>query len=328
MFGFGTGKFKNILGLYVCTVLVSFNSCSLKRWSEPQFSYFRYFFCLEDTDDNLCMVPIDGGEDYETEEDWCQDKYNASSCTYIRDEAQADAGFALLAFYTGLAASGCVLLLLMFLMINLLETIISRPIVQKSRETNVPAWLLLPTVGTGLVGAVFVFSPSSLLSSISGTEGAWIGIVYLVSAALFLVALLLGWFLSAFTIRNNIDKNNKNVAVLIVIGVMAANTVMLAAIFVASIMFSGNLLITPIDQSARGQVACFVDRGVSCTCCDCEITEDVCPEWTLEEVTKILQSQLKQSGTLAAIFILYSISVLRFSFVLRKHLTLYQIDYV
>ena len=108
-----------------------------------------------------------------------------------------------------------------------LYRIISKPIVQKSRETNVPAWLLLPTIGNAAVGAIFVFSPSSLLSAISGAEGAWIGIVYLVAGALFLVALLLGWYLSTFTIQNNKDKKTKNIAVIIFISIMAANTVRL-----------------------------------------------------------------------------------------------------
>ena len=103
---------------------------------------------------------------------------------------------------------------------------------------------------------------------------------------------------------------------------------MLATIFVASIMFSGNLLLAPIGESERGEVACFVDRGVSCTNCDALIPRNRCPEWTLEEVTKILQTQLKQSATLAAIFFLYAVSVLRFGFVLRRHLAMYQIDYV
>jgi hypothetical protein len=275
------------------------------------------------------LVPLEGGE-YEDEDAWCLDLHNSTACEFIRDDAQRRASFSLVAFYTGLAASGCFLLLLMLLMVDSLESIISKPIVQKSRETNVPAWLLLPTVGTALVGAIFVFSPSSILSAISGTEGSWIGIVYLVAGALFLVALLGGWFLSTFSIRSNIDKKNKNVAVIIVIGVMAANTVMLATIFVASIMFSGALLVTPLGEEGRGAVACIVDRGVTCTNCDDDAipSSTVCPEWTLEEVTTILQTQLKQSATLAAIFILYSISVLRFGFVLRKHLAMYQIDYV
>jgi len=109
---------------------------------------------------------------------------------------------------------------------------------------------------------------------------------------------------------------------------MAANVVMLATIFVTSILFSANLINVPIDESQRGIVACNVDRGETCTRCDDLIPSLRCPEWTLQEVTTILQTQLKQSATLASIFILYAVSVLRFGVTLRKHLSLYQIDYV
>ena len=264
--------------------------------------------------------------------------------------------YSLLTFYTALAIWGICVLVLLMLMINSLERIISKPIVQKSRESNVPAWLTLPTTGCALVGAIYLYSPSSLLTSSSNSESSWIGVVYLVSAGLFFTAAMLGWFLSTFQIRNSADKKNKNVAVIIFIGklhqklnrtiivdtlhatdtfcsssitgVMAANTVTLATLFVASIIFSADLVNAPIDESARGEVACQIDRGASCTMCDAVLHRDRCPEWTLDDVTKILQTQLKQSATLAAIFILYAISALRFGFLLRKHLSMYQIDYV
>jgi hypothetical protein len=235
--------------------------------------------------------------------------------------------YALLTFYTALAIWGIFVLILLMLMINSLERIISKPIVQKSRESNVPAWLTLPTTGCALVGSIYLYSPSSLLTSSSNSQSSWIGYVYLVSAGLFFTAAMLGWFLSTFQIRNSADKKNKNVAVIIFIGVMAANTVMLATLFVASIIFSADLVNAPIDESARGEVACQVDRGASCTMCDAKIARNRCPEWILDDVTLILQTQLKQSATLAAIFILYAISALRFGFLLRKHLSMYQIDY-
>lgn len=110
----------------------------------------------------------------------------------------------------------------------------------------------------------------------------------------------------------------------------------LASIGVASIMSSISLLTDPVSESVRGRVACFVDKNVSCTNCpdvedEFKVDEDpfnVCPQWTLDEVTKVLQTQLKQSATLAFIFILYAITVLRFGLGLRRHLALYQIDYV
>lgn len=51
-------------------------------------------------------------------------------------------------------------------------------------------------------------------------------------------------------------------------------------------------------------------------------------EWTNQDVTRIIQTQLKQSATLAAIFFLYAFSALRFGFSLRLSVSRYEIDYV
>eukprot|EP00934_Nitzschia_sp_Nitz4_P002020 Nitzschia sp. Nitz4//scaffold35_size145790//96905//99466//NITZ4_003040-RA/size145790-augustus-gene-0.136-mRNA-1//-1//CDS//3329549154//2020//frame0 len=297
-------------------------------WLEPQMSIFRDYFCEEGTENSKCLVPILGGEEFDSEDDWCQSFYNATDCLDIQEEAQSDMLGVVLQFYTGLAGWGTILLFLMLLMVDALERIISKPIVQKSRETNVPAWLSLPTLTNALVGLILLFSPSSLMSSSSGSDSSWIGILYLVASALFLIALITGWFLSAYTIKNQGDKKTKNLAVIILITVMVCAVLLLTAIVVASLLFSANLLETPVREGERGEVACVVDHGASCTNCDAEIPSNRCPEWTLDDVTTILRAQLKQSATLASIFILYAISVLRFGITLRKHLSMYQIDYV
>ena len=51
-------------------------------------------------------------------------------------------------------------------------------------------------------------------------------------------------------------------------------------------------------------------------------------EWANGDVVRIIQTQLKQSATLAAIFFLYAISALRFGFSLRLTVSSYEIDYV
>eukprot|EP00538_Stauroneis_constricta_P000135 CAMPEP_0119551834 /NCGR_PEP_ID=MMETSP1352-20130426/4968_1 /TAXON_ID=265584 /ORGANISM="Stauroneis constricta, Strain CCMP1120" /LENGTH=1110 /DNA_ID=CAMNT_0007597951 /DNA_START=132 /DNA_END=3464 /DNA_ORIENTATION=+ len=297
-------------------------------WQERTLSWFREQYCEDGTAHTLCIVPIDGGPDYATEDDWCMALHNSTECTDIRDDAQDTMEYSLIIFYTCMGAWGICLLVLLVFMINSLERIITKPIVQKSRETNVPAWLTLPTAGCALVGAIFRYSPSSLLSSSSGADNSWVGLLYLVASGLFMIAALAGWFLSAFSIRRSADKRWKNFAVTLFIGLMAANAVILATIFVSSLTFSGNLGTNVVNEKDRGNVACFVDRSVSCTKCDAENPQDRCPEWSLGEVTQLLQTQLKQSASLAAIFIVYAISVLRFGIVLRKHLSLYQIEYV
>lgn len=292
-------------------------------WTQDQLSWFRQRYCANGTADTLCMVPIDGGPDFVSEEAWCEEKYDSVNCTEIRDDAQADTTLFLILFYTALASWGVVLLFLLLLVKHSLERIISKPIVQKSRETNVPGWLALPTIATALTGSIFLFSQSSVLRALQ--QQKWIGILYITSSVLFLVAVLMGWLFSALPIRSNVDKRNKSRALILFIAVQAINALTLGTIFVSSLIWSTNLNLT---DGERGDVACVINDS-DCTQCDeAQSSEDKCPEWTDDEVTSILRTQLKQSATLAAIFILYALNVLNYGIVLRRHLSMYQIDYV
>ena len=56
-----------------------------------------------------------------------------------------------------------------------------RDIVQTSRESNVPGWMLLPIIGCLTVGSIFLFSPSSVISGSSeSTNSQWVGVLYIV----------------------------------------------------------------------------------------------------------------------------------------------------
>lgn len=303
---------------------------SILRWAAPHMTWFRKTFCPDGTSNDKCIVPIDGGQGFENEEEWCLEFYGDTDCADIRDTAQTDMNRSILIYYTALAGWSSALLFIILLMVNSLERIISKPIVQKSRETNVPLWLSLPMLTNAIVGLVFLFSPSSLLTSSSGSDTTWIGPLYLIAAALFLVGLLTGWYLSVFTIRNSSDKQTKSVAVIIFIFVMFANALMLGVIFVACILLSTNLITSAITEEQVDDVACRLDFDISCTQCDLDPSEDLrrCPEWSENDVTRILLTQLKQSASLAAIFILYAVSMLRFGVTLRTYLSRYQIDYV
>ena len=112
-----------------------------------------------------------------------------------------------------------------------------------------------------------------------------------------------------------------------------ANNLYPMVVFAASLVFSVDLVDYGISDEERGSIACYVDTANSCTNCypndeGWDPTEPQCPEWTLDDVVKVLQTQLKQSATLAAIFLIYAFSALRFGFVLRSHVSRYQIEYV
>jgi hypothetical protein len=99
-----------------------------------------------------------------------------------------------------------------------------------------------------------------------------------------------------------------------------------ASIFVQSILQSSNVVDIPLDDQLRGELACTIAAS-SCSYCDVEGKRE-CPEWTDDDVKVVLQTQLKASAALSAIFMIYSVGALRFGFVLRSHIIRYQIDYV
>lgn len=178
-----------------------------------------------------------------------------------------------------------------------------------------------------MIGCILLFSPSSIVQAL-GTESSWIGIVYLTCGATFFLSAMLGWFISAFSILNSRDKRNKICAVLLFISLMMCTILLLGTIFSVSIALSVNLVGYDLGDDLRGTVACAIDTVNSCSLCNNSSDDRECPEWTEGEVVKILQTQLKQSATFAAIVLIYSFGSLRFGFVLLKHISVYQIDYV
>jgi hypothetical protein len=142
---------------------------------------------------------------------------------------------------------------------------------------------------------------------------------------LFFLAAMLAWHINAVSIRSTRDKRWKSVAILAFIFLMVSLLVMLITIFTASILFSVDIADVFLGPN-RGDFACFLDRSGSCSRCDELVGR--CPEWSTEDVKKVLQSQAKSSATLAAMFLIYAGSAIRFGFNLRRHNSMYQIDYV
>lgn len=214
------------------------------------------------------------------------------------------------------------------LMINALEHIISRPLVQKSRESNVPAWMSFPIASCVTFGLIFSFSNSSVLNTRAQNEVTWIGPLFLVTAALFFVSAIVGWYIGAKPVMNTRHKRNKLISIWAFIIMMICILILLTTIFATCIAFSVSLVDVPISESQRGDVACFLDESGSCTLCDDANRSNRCPEWSIPDVTKVIQTQAKASASLAAILMLYALSALRFGLGLRRHIRMYQIEYV
>jgi len=164
------------------------------------------------------------------------------------------------------------------------------------------------------------------LSTRSTAKVSWIGPLYLATAGLLTVAALVGWYIGSRSILSTRDKRRKMIAIYFFIVTMIVILVVLAIIFSTSIAYSVKLEADGVEPEVRGSVACFIDNAGGCT--RCEEVDFRCPEWTNDDVITVLQSQAKNSATLAAIFLIYVVAALRFGIATRKHVTMYQIDYV
>jgi hypothetical protein len=94
------------------------------------------------------------------------------------------------------------------------------------------------------------------------------------------------------------------------------------------VAFSFYLGEVPISDSSRATIACFFNED----CHGCQSPslppDQVCTSFTEGDVDSIVRTQCKSVATLSVIFIIYCWSLIRFGFLIRKHLATYQIEYV
>jgi hypothetical protein len=164
-------------------------------WTSPSMAWFRYVFCDPGTANNKCAAPFLGGENYTSIDEWCEGEYGSNDCASLRSNAIDETSRVSYFFFYLNAILGGVLVILLLLSLGLLEGLISAPIVQRSKETNVPLWLTFPIIFCFGGGFVLLFSPQSFVNDKSGTNIYWISVCYILSGATFTVSALLGWFM-------------------------------------------------------------------------------------------------------------------------------------
>lgn len=254
-------------------------------WGAEATAWFRYQTCASGTYNTLCVVPIDGLPFFDSADDWCDFYYNSSACVPIRNAAQAKTNKWCLVFYLMNGILGIVVFLLLLLMVKVLEGVITRPIMQKSRERNIPMWLTLPMFGCAFTGAVLLFSPSSILKIDTDTLiKSWPGVLYLIAAALYAIAALLGYCMSRFSILNSRDKRTKSCMILLFIFVMTLTLLSVAALFVGCVLLSTRYVDSTMNDQLRGNLACSISAG-SCSDCDNDEGLPQCPQWTESDVS-------------------------------------------
>jgi len=136
----------------------------------------------------------------------------------------------------------------------------------------------------------------------------------------------MGIILKLYTVLNKRQKKCKQGLVMVFIMTIILTIFGITTIFVTSIIYSLNIV--QIPTNTYNSIACMLDTGGSCTGCESPNPAKVCPEWSENDVSRVLKTTMKQSATVAAIFLVYALITLRYGVILFNHVSNYQIDYV
>ena len=224
-------------------------------WGDPSMRTSRELFCYPGTANAQCSVPILGGVDYPSEKQWCIDKFNATDCTAIRDSAQGKYVVSSQIFYTSVGIWACGLVLLLSLTLCILQAIITLPIVQRSKESNIPLWLTFPIIGCYTIGYLLFSSQTALTYELQDVY--WIALVYLLSGGAFTLAALVGYFLKFYTVLNRRQRRFKQGVVVLFIATIMMTIFTVATIFATSLIYALNIVDIPLDQYSL--LACYLD---------------------------------------------------------------------
>lgn len=298
-------------------------------WDDKSLSWYRELFCDEGTAQGKCMVPVLGGVNFDDETAWCMEYFNdATDCGDIRDRAQYEFVVANYVYFTANGIGALILAALMWVTLNVLQAIITLPIVQRSKESNIPLWLTFPIIGSYMIGYVLLFSETSIDEVLEDIK--WMGITYMVSGGSFTLLALVGLVLKCYPVLNTRQKKVKLSMIRFFLVLIILTIFAVAVVFATSLIYSLSIVDLPLTQ--HSEIACALDMDGSCTGChppsSTQEDVEVCPEWSKEDVAKVLQTITKQSATIAAIFLVYALSTLKYGFVLFRHVSRYQIEYV
>ncbi|KAL7537067.1 hypothetical protein ACHAWF_005649 [Thalassiosira exigua] len=258
----------------------------IHSWDEPSFRLIRRLYCEPGTSDGQCKVPILGGEDFPDETKWCQAKYNATNCKEIRDNAQGNYNVTARAAHTVNAIWALLLVIIMWTTLCVLQAVITLPIVQRSKESNIPLWLTLPTAGCYFVGYLLHFAEGSVTEEVQ--DMYWIALTYFVSGGAFTLAALIGYVLKFYSVLNGRQKKIKQGVVIAFLVTIVLTLFAVGTIFVTSLIYSLRIVDLPFAQ--RGEIACELDQNGSCTGCNESDDALKCPEWSYVGVMTVLQT--------------------------------------
>jgi small-conductance mechanosensitive channel len=125
---------------------------------------------------------------------------------------------------------------------SLVEGMITKPVVQKNRESHIAAWLFLPIVLCFASGSILIFHSSSIMRIDSGAS-IWPGVVLVAAGILYSIAAVLGYLTASLPLLNTRDKKGKLCALTLFIGTMILACLSMGEVFKVHMKSASRILL-------------------------------------------------------------------------------------
>lgn len=212
---------------------------------------------------------------------------------------------------------GIVNMLLLLMSLKLVERTLTLPVIMSSMLDAINWLLFLPIAFCIAIG--FFFNEHDELQ----VEDQWLKHIFFVSGGVLFFLALVGIFASREKLRVALKFYAWSMAVVVLLlGFACASSFVLA--------WQIGQIYGVKGEGKVGEVAC---RSELYGCCCCEYggtltDEELCPEWTRDEIIHVVEADFKLAGLVAAISCLFAIRATRACTILIHNLKDYKCQYL
>jgi len=264
----------------------------------------------------LWQAPINGGPDYDTTDEWCISEYGSLNCYEIRRDAENEfkRWMSWLMNVNGIV--GIVEILLLLMSLKLVERTLTLPVIMSSLLDAMNYLVFLPAALCILVG-VYLSDHDELQ-----VKDYWLKYMFFIGGG--------SMFLLSFVGIMAAKEKLRGVLMFYAFS-MTCVVGLLAVACASSFIFSWKIrdLYGIEGDGKAGAVAC--KSGLyGCCCCDLENIDDenLCPEWTRNEIIHVVEADYKLAGLISAISCLFTLRASRACWILISNLKDYKCVYI
>jgi len=301
-----------LLGIVACFDFYGYMFVWFKHeWEYHYFIKVRTIFC-EAGNEEKCAMPLSTKD----ASAWCKSRFNSTDCATLRADGINNAVNWGRTITLTQATISIVDVCLIGLSLYLCKEILRSDKIAKTMNDTINYLLMLPIGGCcGL--AYYLWWLQTYETEL---QYSWLALLFAAMGAAQLIALPLGIYAGRYKSKMLL-KIYMCLIVLVIVGLVAGGSI--------AIIFSGLIIQTfRPDTYQTADIAC---KKQLTGCCCCQSTSpglNRCPEWTQSEVLSLLALDLKITGIVALVSVVYLIGAFIIAWIENEHLNNYETDYV